>query len=227
MGGTVPVYFEAAAVIVVLVLLGQVLELRAREQTGGAIRALLKLVPKTAHRLTAGGEDEEVALELVQVGDRLRVRPGDGVPVDGELLEGKGAVDESMVTGESMGAAKKPGDKLIGGTVNGTGSLVMRADKVGADTMLARIVTMVGEAQRSRAPIQRMADKVAGYFVPAVLGVAVVAFIAWAVWGPAPALSYALIAAVSVLIIACPCALGLATPMSIGVGVGKGAGLAC
>jgi Cu+-exporting ATPase len=224
MGGTVPVYFEAAAVIVVLVLLGQVLELRAREQTGGAIRALLKLVPKTAHRLTAGGEDEEVALELVQVGDRLRVRPGDGVPVDGELLEGKGAVDESMVTGESMGAAKKPGDKLIGGTVNGTGSLVMRADKVGADTMLARIVTMVGEAQRSRAPIQRMADKVAGYFVPAVLGVAVVAFIAWAVWGPAPALSYALIAAVSVLIIACPCALGLATPMSIGVGVGKGAG---
>jgi Cu+-exporting ATPase len=218
MGGTVAVYFEAAAVITVLVLLGQVLELRAREQTGGAIRALLKLAPKTARRLKAGGEDEEVALELVQVGDRLRVRPGDGVPVDGEVLEGKGAVDESMVTGESMPAAKQPGDKLIGGTVNGTGSLVMRADKVGADTMLARIVTMVAEAQRSRAPIQRMADTVSGYFVPAVLGVAVIAFVAWAVWGPAPALSYALIAAVSVLIIACPCALGLATPMSIGVG---------
>jgi Cu+-exporting ATPase len=224
MGGTVAVYFEAAAVITVLVLLGQVLELRAREQTGGAIRALLKLAPKTARRIKAGGEDEEVPLELVQVGDRLRVRPGDGVPVDGEVLEGNGAVDESMVTGESMPAAKQPGDKLIGGTVNGTGSLVMRADKVGADTMLARIVTMVAEAQRSRAPIQRMADTVSGYFVPAVLGVAVVAFVAWAVWGPAPALSYALIAAVSVLIIACPCALGLATPMSIGVGVGKGAG---
>jgi Cu+-exporting ATPase len=224
MGGTVAVYFEAAAVITVLVLLGQVLELRARQQTGGAIRALLKLAPKTARRLRASGDDEEVALEVVQVGDRLRVRPGDGVPVDGEVLEGKGVVDESMVTGESMPAAKQPGDKLIGGTVNGTGSLVMRADKVGADTMLARIVTMVAEAQRSRAPIQRMADTVSGYFVPAVLGVAVVAFVAWAVWGPAPALSYALIAAVSVLIIACPCALGLATPMSIGVGVGKGAG---
>jgi P-type Cu+ transporter len=224
MGGTVAVYFEAAAVITVLVLLGQVLELRAREQTGGAIRALLKLAPKTAHRLKVAGEDEEVLLELVQVGDRLRVRPGDGMPVDGEVLEGKSAVDESMVTGESMPAAKHPGDKLIGGTVNGTGSLVMRADKVGADTVLARIVTMVAEAQRSRAPIQRMADIVSGYFVPAVLGVAVIAFVAWAVWGPAPALSYALIAAVSVLIIACPCALGLATPMSIGVGVGKGAG---
>jgi Cu+-exporting ATPase len=224
MGGTVAVYYEAAAVITVLVLLGQVLELRAREQTGGAIRALLNLAPKTARRLTAGGADEEVALELIQVGDRLRVRPGDGVPVDGEVLEGKGAVDESMVTGESMPAAKKPGDKLIGGTVNGTGSLVMRADKIGADTMLARIVTMVSEAQRSRAPIQRMADTVSGYFVPAVLGVAVLAFIAWTIWGPAPALSYALIAAVSVLIIACPCALGLATPMSIGVGIGKGAG---
>jgi Cu+-exporting ATPase len=224
LGGTVVVYFEAAAVITVLVLLGQVLELRAREQTGGAIRALLKLAPKTARRLNPGGDDEEVALELVQVGDRLRVRPGDGVPVDGEVLEGKSAVDESMVTGESMPAAKEPGDKLIGGTVNGTGSLVMRADKVGADTMLARIVTMVAEAQRSRAPIQRMADTVSGYFIPAVLGVAVMAFVAWALWGPAPALSYALIAAVSVLIIACPCALGLATPMSIGVGVGKGAG---
>jgi Cu+-exporting ATPase len=224
MGGTVAVYFEAAAVITVLVLLGQVLELRARAQTGGAIRALLKLAPKTARRLKPGGDDEEVALELVQAGDRLRVRPGDGVPVDGEVLEGKSAVDESMVTGESMPAAKQPGDKLIGGTVNGTGSLVMRADRVGADTMLARIVTMVADAQRSRAPIQRMADTVSGYFVPAVLGVAVMAFVAWALWGPAPALSYALIAAVSVLIIACPCALGLATPMSIGVGVGKGAG---
>jgi len=224
MGGEVSVYFEGAAVITVLVLLGQVLELRAREQTGGAIRALLKLAPKTARRLRAGGDDEEVALELVQVGDHLRVRPGDGVPVDGEVLEGKSAVDESMVTGESMPSAKQPGDRIIGGTVNGTGSLVMRADKVGAETMLARIVTMVAEAQRSRAPIQRMADTVSGYFVPAVLGVAVIAFVAWAVWGPAPALSYALIAAVSVLIIACPCALGLATPMSIGVGIGKGAG---
>ncbi|WEN16512.1 copper-translocating P-type ATPase [Rhodanobacter sp. AS-Z3] len=224
MGGVVPVYFEAAAVITVLVLLGQVLELRAREQTGGAIRALLKLAPQTAHRVTAAGTDEDVALELVHVGDRLRVRPGDGVPVDGEVLEGKGAVNESMVTGESMSTAKQPGDKLIGGTVNGTGSFVMRADKVGADTMLAHIVTMVSEAQRSRAPIQRLADTVSGYFVPAVLGTAVLTFIAWSIWGPTPAFSYALIAAVSVLIIACPCALGLATPMSIGVGVGKGAG---
>jgi Cu+-exporting ATPase len=224
MGGAVAVYFEAAAVITVLVLLGQVLELRARAQTGGAIRALLKLAPKTARRLKAGSGDEEVPLDLVQVGDRLRVWPGDGVPVDGEVLEGNGAVDESMVTGESMPTAKRPGDKLIGGTVNGTGSLVMRADKVGADTMLARIVTMVAEAQRSRAPIQRMADTVSGYFVPAVLGVAAVAFVAWALWGPAPALSYGLIAVVSVVIIACPCALGLATPMSIGVGIGKGAG---
>jgi len=224
MGGTVAVYFEAAAVNTVLALLGRVLELRAREQTGGAIRALLKLAPKTARRLKADGQDEEIALELIQVGDRLRVRPGGGVPVDGEVLEGNGAVDESMITGESMPAAKKSGDKLIGGTVTGTGSLVMRADKVGADTMLARIVAMVGEAQRSRAPIQAMADKVSGYFVPAVLGVAVLAFVAWAAWGPVPALSYALIAAVSVLIliIACPCALGLGTPMSIGVAVGKG-----
>jgi P-type Cu+ transporter len=224
MGGSVAVYFEAAAVITVLVLLGQVLELRAREHTGGAIRALLKLAPKTARRLKADSQDEEIALELVQLGDRLRVRPGDGVPVDGEVLEGKGAVDESMVTGESMPAAKQPGDKLIGGTVNGTGSLIMRADKIGSDTMLSRIVAMVSEAQRSRAPIQAMADKVSGYFVPAVLGIAGVAFIAWAIWGPAPSLSYALIAAVSVVIIACPCALGLATPMSIGVAIGKGAG---
>jgi Cu+-exporting ATPase len=224
MGGAVPVYYEPAAVITVLVLLGQVLELRAREQTGGAIRALLKLTPKTAYRLVTGGADQEVGLELIQVGDHLRVRPGDGVPVDGEVLEGAGAVDESMVTGESMPAAKHAGDKLIGGTVNGTGSLIMRADKVGADTMLARIVTMVSEAQRSRAPIQRLADTVSGYFVPAVLGVAALTFAAWALLGPSPALAYALIAAVSVLIIACPCALGLATPMSIGVGIGKGAG---
>jgi len=223
MGGVVPVYFESAAVITVLVLLGQVLELRARAQTGGAIRALLKLAPKTAVRLTAGGADEDVALEAVQVGDRLRVRPGDGVPVDGEVLEGESFVDDSMVTGESTPTAKKPGDRLIGGAVNGVGSLVMRADKVGADTMLAQIVAMVSDAQRSRAPIQGLADTVAGYFTPMVMGVAAVAFIAWAIWGPPPALSFALIAAVSVLIIACPCALGLATPMSIGVGVGKGA----
>jgi Cu+-exporting ATPase len=221
--GTVAVYFEAAAVITVLVLLGQVLELRARAQTGGAIRALLNLAPKTAHRLRDGADDEEVQLDQVVVGDKLRVRPGDGIPVDGVVLEGKSAVDESMVTGESMPAAKEAGGKLIGGTVNGTGSLVMRADRIGADTMLARIVAMVAEAQRSRAPIQRLADKVAGWFVPIVLAVAIAAFVAWSVWGPAPAMSYALIAAVSVVIIACPCALGLATPMSIGVGVGKGA----
>jgi len=224
MDGTVAVYFEAAAVITVLVLLGQVLELRAREQTGGAIRALLNLAPKTARRITAGGTDEEISLAEVQAGDRLRVRPGDGVPVDGVVLEGAGAVDESMVTGESMPTAKAAGDTLIGGTVNGTGSLVMRADNVGSDTMLARIVAMVAEAQRSRAPIQHVADTVSGYFVPAVILAAIVAFVAWAIWGPAPALAYALIAAVSVLIIACPCALGLATPMSIGVAVGKGAG---
>ena len=222
-GGTVAVYFEAGAVITVLVLLGQVLELRAREQTGGAIRALLNLAPKTARRITAAGDDEEIPLGDVQAGDRLRVRPGDAVPVDGVVLEGRGAVDESMVTGESMPLAKAPGDRLIGGTVNGTGALVMQAEKVGAETMLARIVAMVAEAQRSRAPIQRMADTVSGYFVPAVIAVAVLAFAAWAIWGPAPALAYGLIAAVSVLIIACPCALGLATPMSIMTGVGKGA----
>jgi len=203
----------------------EVLELWAREQTGGAIRALLHLAPKTAHRLKPGNEDEEIPLERVQVGDTLRVRPGDGIPVDGEVLSGKSAVDESMVTGESMPTGKETGDKLIGGTVNGTGSLVMRADNVGSDTMLARIVEMVTQAQRSRAPIQRMADTVAGYFVPVVLAVAVSAFIAWAFLGPPPALAYALITSVSVLIIACPCALGLATPMSIGVGVGKGAGV--
>ncbi|MGI9169758.1 MAG: heavy metal translocating P-type ATPase [Caulobacteraceae bacterium] len=224
MGGAVAVYFEPAAVITVLVLLGQVLELRAREETGGALRALINLAPKTARRVRAGGEDEEVAVAEVRVGDTLRLRPGDGVPVDGEVLEGHGAVDESMVTGESMPVAKAAGDGLIGGTVNGTGALIMRASKVGEATMLARIVAMVAEAQRSRAPIQRTADVVAAWFVPAVLAVAALAFVAWAIWGPAPALAYGLIAAVSVLIIACPCALGLATPMSIGVGVGKGAG---
>jgi len=224
MGGTVAVYYEAAAVITVLVLLGQVLELRAREQTGGAIRALLNLAPKTARRLRDGLDDEEIPIAQVAVGDRLRVRPGDGIPVDGVVVEGKSAVDESMVTGESMPSAKEVNGKLIGGTVNGTGSLVMRADKIGSDTMLARIVAMVAEAQRSRAPIQRLADTVAGWFVPTVLAVAALAFVAWSIWGPAPSLSYALIAAVSVVIIACPCALGLATPMSIGVGVGKGAG---
>jgi Cu+-exporting ATPase len=223
MDGAVAVYFEAAAVITVLVLLGQVLELRAREQTGGAIRALLNLAPKTARRFKENGEDEEIPLSEVQVGDRLRIRPGDGVPVDGIVLEGRSAVDESMVTGESLSVEKQPDARLIGGTVNGTGALVMRAEKVGSDTVLSRIVAMVAEAQRSRAPIQRMADTVAGWFVPVVLAVAALAFIGWAVWGPSPALAYALVAAVSVVIIACPCALGLATPMSIMVGVGKGA----
>ncbi|OJX77430.1 heavy metal translocating P-type ATPase [Magnetospirillum sp. 64-120] len=221
--GIVAVYYEAAAVITVLVLLGQVLELRAREQTGGAIRALLNLAPKTARRIRPTGDDEEIALSEVHVGDRLRVRPGDGVPVDGEVLEGRSAVDESMVTGESMPVEKEPGSKLIGGTVNATGALIMRADKVGADTMLSRIVHMVAEAQRSRAPIQRLADEVSAWFVPAVVLIALLAFGAWAIWGPEPALAYGLIVAVSVLIIACPCALGLATPMSIMVGVGKGA----
>jgi len=222
--GTVPVYYEAAAVITVLVLLGQVLELRARARTGSAIRALLTLAPKTARRLRAAGDDEEIAVTEVAVGDRLRIRPGEGVPVDGVVLEGGGAVDESLVTGEAMPAEKAPGDRLVGGTVNGTSSLVMQAEKVGADTMLARIVSMVADAQRSRAPIQHLADVVAAWFVPAVLLAAALAFAAWAVWGPPPALGYALVAAVSVVIIACPCALGLATPMSIGMGIGKGAG---
>jgi Cu+-exporting ATPase len=220
---TVATYFEAAAVITVLVLLGQVLELRAREQTGGAIRALLNLAPKTTRRIRADGTDEEITLDRVHAGDRLRIRPGDGVPVDGTVLEGRSSVDESMVTGESMPVIKEAGAKLIGGTVNGTGALIMRAEKVGSETVLARIVAMVAEAQRSRAPIQRLADMVAGYFVPAVVGIAIAAFVGWAIWGPAPALAYGLLAAVSVLIIACPCALGLATPMSIQVGVGKGA----
>ena len=223
--GMLAVYYEAAAVITVLVLLGQVLELRAREQTGGAIRALLKLAPKSARRINDDGQDEEVALEQVQVGDRLRVRPGESVPVDGTVMEGKSSVDESMVTGESMPVAKAQDARLIGGTINGTGGLVMRADKIGSDTVLARMVPRVSEAQRSRAPIQRLADSVSAWFVPAVIAAAILAFAAWMIWGPAPALGYALVAAVSVVIIACPCALGLATPMSIMVGIGKGAGV--
>jgi Cu+-exporting ATPase len=223
MDGVVPVYFEAAAVITVLVLLGQVLELRAREQTGGAIRALLNLAPKAARRLRDDGSDEEIPLEQVHIGDRLRVRPGDSVPVDGIVIEGRSSIDESMVTGESMPVEKEKDSKVIGGTINGTGSLVVRAEKIGADTMLSRIVQMVADAQRSRAPIQRLADSVSAWFVPAVILAAVVAFIAWMIFGPAPAFAYALVAAVSVVIIACPCALGLATPMSIMVGVGKGA----
>ncbi|MFC1458329.1 heavy metal translocating P-type ATPase [Microvirga arabica] len=222
--GAVAVYFEAASVITVLVLLGQVLELRARETTSGAIRALLDLAPKTARKILPDGTEQEVQLDTVQAGDRLRVRPGEKVPVDGAVLEGRSAVDESMVTGESMPVTKDVGAKVIGGTMNQSGGLVIEAQKVGRDTMLSQIVQLVAEAQRSRAPIQRLADQVSGYFVPAVIGVAVLAFIAWAIWGPEPQFSYGLVAAVAVLIIACPCALGLATPMSIMVGVGRGAG---
>ena len=221
--GAVAVYFEAAAVITVLVLLGQVLELRARERTSGAIRALLDLAPKTALQIKADGTDETVPLDSVQVGDVLRVRPGEKVPVDGEVIKGKASVDESMVTGEPMPVAKSPGSKVTAGTLNQTGSFTMRAERVGADTLLSQIVHMVSAAQRSRAPIQRMADQVAGWFVPVVISVALAAFGAWMLWGPSPQFSYALVAAVSVLIIACPCALGLATPMSIMVGVGRGA----
>ena len=221
--GSVAVYFEAAAVITVLVLLGQVLELRARESTSGAIRALLDLAPKTARIIRDDGTEEEVQLDTVHVGDRLRVRPGEKVPVDGEVLEGRSAVDESMVTGESMPVTKEVGSKAIGGTMNQSGALVIEAKKVGRDTMLSQIVQLVAEAQRSRAPIQRLADQVSGWFVPAVIVIAVLAFIAWSLWGPEPRFSFGLIAAVSVLIIACPCALGLATPMSIMVGVGRGA----
>jgi P-type Cu+ transporter len=221
--GTVAVYFEAAAAITVLVLLGQVLELRARERTGGAIRALLDLAPKTARRIGAAETEEDVGLDAVAVGDRLRVRPGEKVPVDGEMLEGRSTIDESMVTGESMPVTKQPGSRLIGGTMNQSGSFVMRADAVGSETLLSRIVQMVAQAQRSRAPIQRLADSVAGWFVPLVIAVAVLAFVAWAIWGPEPRYAFGLLAAVSVLIIACPCALGLATPMSIMVGVGRGA----
>ncbi|MES2045513.1 MAG: heavy metal translocating P-type ATPase [Pseudomonadota bacterium] len=224
MDGTVAVYFEAAAVITVLVLLGQVLELRARERTSGAIKALLDLAPKTARRIAADGQDEEVPLEAVAIGDRLRVRPGEKVPVDGAVEQGSSSLDESMVTGESMPVTKTIGAAVIGGTINQTGALVIRAEKIGRDTMLARIVQMVADAQRSRAPIQRLADQVAGWFVPVVLLIAVMAFTTWAIWGPDPRLAHGLIAAVSVLIIACPCALGLATPMSIMVGIGRGAG---
>jgi Cu+-exporting ATPase len=221
--GTVAVYFEAAAVITVLVLLGQVLELRARDQTSGAIRALLDLAPKTARRIRPDGQEEEVALDVIAVGDRLRLRPGEKVPVDGVVIEGRSALDESLVTGESMPVTKTVGDKVIAGTLNATGSFVMRAEKVGRDTMLARIVQMVAAAQRSRAPIQRLADQVAGWFVPTVILFAIAAFVAWAMFGPEPRYAYGLVAAVTVLIIACPCALGLATPMSIMVGVGRGA----
>ncbi len=222
-GGAVGVYFEAAAVIIVLVLLGQVLEHKARERTGGAIRALLDLAPKTALRINADGEEEEVPLDAVQVGDRLRIRPGDSIPVDGAVLEGRSSIDESMLTGEPLPVEKVSGDPVTGGTLNKSGSFVMEARRVGAETMLSRIVNMVAEAQRSRAPIQKLADVVAGYFVPAVVGVAMLAFVLWALLGPAPSMAYAFIAAVSVLIIACPCALGLATPMSIMVATGRGA----
>lgn len=221
--GAVPVYFEAAAVITVLVLLGQVLELRAREQTSGAIRALLDLSPKSARRIAVDGSESDVALDSVEAGDRLRVRPGERVPVDGEIIDGRSAVDESMVTGESMPLTKSAGDKVIGGTMNQSGAFIMRADKVGRETMLAQIVQMVAQAQRSRAPIQKLADQVSGWFVPAVIAIALLAFVVWGLFGPEPRFTYGLIAAVSVLIIACPCALGLATPMSIMVGVGRGA----
>ena len=221
--GSAPVYFEAAAVITVLVLVGQILELRAREQTSGAIRALLDLTPKTARRIRADGVDEDVSLDQIAVSDRLRVRPGEKIPVDGELLEGRVAVDESMVTGESMPVTKDVGDRVVAGALNKTGSFIMRADKVGADTLLSQIVQMVAQAQRSRAPIQRLADTVSGWFVPTVIAIALLAAVVWGLVGPEPRLSYALVAAVSVLIIACPCALGLATPISIMVGVGRGA----
>ena len=223
MSGGVAVYFEAAAVIVTLVLLGQVLELRARSQTGAAIRALLGLAAKTARRVTDGGREEDVPLEQIQVGDRLRVRPGEKVPVDGVVLEGQSAVDESMITGEPIPVSKGQGDRVTGATVNGTGAFLMRAERVGSETLLARIVQMVAEAQRSRAPIQGLADTVSGYFVPGVVGVAALTFALWASLGPEPRMAYALINAVAVLIIACPCALGLATPMSIMVATGKAA----
>jgi len=219
----VPLYFEAAAVIVTLVLLGQVLELRARSQTSSAIRALLDLAPKRARRLRDDGTDEDIPLEEVIPGDRLRVRPGEKVPVDGVVLEGRSAVDESMITGEPVPAEKNPGDKVTGATVNTTGSFVMRAERVGSDTLLAQIVAMVAEAQRSRAPIQKLVDIISAWFVPSVVVIAVVTFVAWSILGPAPAMGFALVNAVAVLIIACPCALGLATPMSIMVGTGRGA----
>ena len=221
--GAVAVYFEAAAVIVTLVLLGQVLELKARSQTGAAIKALLGLAPKTARRLRDDGSEEDVPLDEVRPGDRLRVRPGEKVPVDGVVLEGTSAVDESMVSGEAIPVEKKPGDRVVGATVNGTGSFVLKAERVGAETLLARIVQMVSEAQRSRAPIQKLADQVAGWFVPAVISISVATAIVWGLFGPEPRMAHALVNAVAVLIIACPCALGLATPMSIMVATGKGA----
>jgi Cu+-exporting ATPase len=221
--GSVAIYFEAASVITVLVLLGQVLELRARENTSNAIKALLNLAPKNARRIRGDGTDEEVSLDAIHPGDRLRIRPGEKVPVDGVILEGRAALDESLVTGESLPVAKNSGDKIIGGTLNQSGSVIMRAEKVGADTLLSQIVALVAKAQRSRAPVQRLADQVAAWFVPLVIAVALIAFAAWAAFGPEPRFSFALVAAVSVLIIACPCALGLATPMSIMAGVGRGA----
>src|SRR6476646_7205055 len=222
-GGRPDVYFESAAIIVTLVLLGQVLELRARRQTSSAIKALLDLNPKTARRLRPDGSDEEISLDNVQRGNRLRVRPGDRIPVDGVVEEGNSSVDESMITGESMPVEKTPGATVVGGTVNQTGSFIMRAEKLGSETLLAQIVRMVAEAQRSRAPTQSLADKVSGYFVPAVVLVAVLTFMAWSIWGPEPRFAYALVNAVAVLIIACPCALGLATPMAVMVGTGRGA----
>src|SRR3989449_142729 len=221
--GGVGLYFEAAAVISVLVLLGEVLQLRARENTSDALRALLKLAPATAARVRADGSDEEVRLDRVKKGDRLRVRPGDKIPVDGEVFEGHSSVDESLVTGESLPVEKHPGAKVTGGTINGTGTFVMRAERVGTETLLAQIVQMGAEAQRTRAPIQRLADVVSSHFVPAVVGIAIIAFLAWSMYGPPPAMAFALVSAISVLIIACPCALGLATPMSIMVGTGRGA----
>ena len=221
--GEVGLYFEAAAVIAVLVLLGEVLQLRARQSTSGAIRALLKVAPRTAIRIRPDGSDEGVPLDQVQRGDHLRVRPGERVPVDGVVLEGRSSVDESLVTGEPVPVEKHPGEKVTGGTINGTGSFVMRAEHIGAETLLAQIVQMVAEAQRTRAPIQNLADLVSSYFVPAVVGIALLAFVVWSIYGPPPAMSFALVSAVSVLIIACPCALGLATPMSIMVGTGRGA----
>ncbi|MEP7210323.1 MAG: copper-translocating P-type ATPase, partial [Alphaproteobacteria bacterium] len=226
--GQVGVYFEAAAVITVLVLVGQVLELRARERTGGAIRALLDLAPKTARRIRGdgdGGGEEEIGIDAIAIGDRLRVRPGEQTPIDGVVIDGRSSIDESMVTGESMPVTRGPGDPVIGGTLNQTGSLVIEAQRIGRDTLLARIVAMVASAQRSRAPIQRLADSVAGWFVPGVVLVAVITFVIWLLVGPSPSVSYGLVAAVSVLIIACPCALGLATPMSIMAGVGRAARL--
>ena len=221
--GTVPVYFEAAAVIIILVLLGQVMELRARERTGDAIKAPLNLAPKTARRVNADGSEAEVPLDDVQLGDHLRIRPGEAVPVDGTVVEGRSSVDESMLTGEPVPVEKNQSDPLTGGTINGTGSLIMVAERVGSETLLSQIVDMVASAQRSRAPIQGLADKVAGYFVPAVVLIAAIAFVIWSVFGPEPSSIYAFVAPVSVLIIACPCALGRATPMSIMVATGKGA----